>query len=302
MGRTSTGGVPFDAVPNDFSYSLLGNLAWELDAWGQIRRSTEASLADLLSREENRRAVVLGLVSGVAQAYFDLLQFDMQLDISRRALQSWEESLVIAHARLRRGLTSRLDADQFEAERARAAARVAEFERLKTQKENELSVLLGRNPMKIKQGKLLTEQVLPPEVPAGLPSELLQRRPDILQAEQELAAATARIGVAKANRFPKVTLTGILGVASPRLSNFFTSEGKFGASGFDLAGPLLAKLKQNKLRPYVLHCDSQICGIVEESQVILMSSLPSGASSKPNYLSQKHIAFTWFRSFNCIKL
>ena len=238
LGRTS-GGFRMDGAPSNFSYSVQGNLAWELDVWGRIRRSTEASLADLLAREENRRAVVLELVSGVAQAYFDLLQFDMQLDIAKRTLESWKESVRIAKARLRGGITSKLDADQFESEQANAAARVAEFERRRIQKENELSVLLGRNPTNIKRGKLLTEQVMPPEVPAGLPSELLQRRPDILQAEQILAAATARIGVAKAARFPKVTLTGILGVASPRLSNLFTSEGTFGASGFNLAGPLL---------------------------------------------------------------
>lgn len=237
LGRL--GGFRADGFPSDFSYSVLGNLSWELDVWGRIRRSTEASLADLLAREENRRAVVLALVSGVARAYFDLLQFDMQLDIAKRTLESWEESVRIASARLRGGIASKLDADQFESERANAAARVAEFERRRIQKENELSVLLGRNPTPVKRGALLTEQVIPPEVPAGLPSELLQRRPDIVQAEQVLVAATARIGVAKAARFPKVSLTGILGVASPRLSNLFTSEGTFGASGFNLTGPLL---------------------------------------------------------------
>lgn len=237
LGRA--GGFALDGFPSDFSYSVLGNLAWELDVWGRIRRSTEASLADLLAREENRRAVVLALVSGVAQAYFDLLQFDMQLDIAKRTLESWEESVRIARARLRGGITSKLDADQFESERANAAARVAEFERRRIQKENELSVLLGSNPMHIKRGAVLTEQVMPPDVPAGLPSELLQRRPDILQAEQGLAAATARIGMAKAARFPNVTLTGILGVASPRLSNLFTSDARFGVSGFNFTGPLL---------------------------------------------------------------
>jgi len=232
-------GFRADGFPSDFSYSVLGDVAWELDVWGRIRRSTEASLADLLAHEENRRAVVLALVSGVAQAYFELLQFDMQWDIAKRTLQSWEESVSIARARLRGGITSKLDADQFESERANAAARVAEFERRTSQKENALSVLLGRTPTSIKRGTLLTEQTMPPEVPAGLPSELLQRRPDIVQAEQVLAAATARIGVANAARFPSVTLTGILGVASPRLSNVLTSEATFGASGFNVVAPLL---------------------------------------------------------------
>ena len=229
----------FPGFPNPFNYYLQGNLSWELDIWGRIRRSNEAARGDLLSREENRRAIVLQLVSGVAEAYFELLQFDMQLDIARRTLKSWEESVRIAQARLRQGMISKLDADQFEAQRANAAAKAAEFERQKVQKENQLSVLLGRNPGRIVRGHSLTEQVMPPDVPPGLPSELLQRRPDILQAEQDLAAATARIGMAKADRFPKVSITGILGVASPHLSRLVANETAFGVAGFGLTGPLL---------------------------------------------------------------
>jgi multidrug efflux system outer membrane protein len=183
--------------------------------------------------------VVLQLVSGVAEAYFDLLQFDMQLGVARRTLTSWEESVRIAEARPRQGMISRIDADQFEAERANAAARAAELTRQMVQKENQLSVLLGRSPGQIPRGRSLTEQVLPPQVPAGLPSNLLQRRPDLVQAEQELAAATARIGVAKADRFPKLSITGILGVASPQLSRLVANETAFGAVGPGFAGPLL---------------------------------------------------------------
>ncbi len=192
-----------------------------------------------MSREENRRAVILTLVSSVAQAYFDLLQFDMQLDIARNAVQSWEESVTLARSQLRGGIISRLDLDQFEAERAQAVTRVAELERQRVQKENELSVLLGKNPVPVARGRTLTEQLMPPQVPAGLPSELLQRRPDILQAEQSLAASTARIGMAKAARFPKLTITGFLGVASPALSNLLLSGSEFGVGGLGLAGPLL---------------------------------------------------------------
>lgn len=135
-------------------------------------------------------------------------------------------------------MTSKLDADQFEAERANAAARAAELERQMVQKENQISVLLGRNPHRIPRGKSLTEQVMPPDVPPGLPSDLLQRRPDIVQAEQELGAATARIGVAKAERFPKITITGILGAANPQLSQFITDESSFAAVGPGFTGPL----------------------------------------------------------------
>lgn len=237
FGRKSNFLVP--GFPNPFNYYLQGNLSWELDIWGRIRRSNEAARGDLLGREEGRRAVILQLVSGVAEAYFDLLQFDMQLGIARRTLKSWEESVRIAQARLRQGMTSRLDADQFEAERANAAARAAELERQMVQKENQLSVLLGRTPHQIPRGRSLTEQVMPPAVPPGLPSELLQRRPDIVQAEQGLAAATARIGMAKADRFPKLSITGLLGVASPHLSRLVANETAFGVAGPSLAGPLL---------------------------------------------------------------
>lgn len=237
LGRNAQFLVP--GFPNSFNYYLQGNLSWELDFWGRVRRSNEAARGDLLSKEENRRAVVLELVSNVAQAYFDLLQFDMQLEIAKRTLQSWEESVRIARSRLRQGVITKLDADQFEAERANAAARAAELERQLVQKENQLSVLLGQNPGSIRLGSRLTEQVMPPEVTAGLPSQLLQRRPDLVRAEQELAAATARIGMAKADRFPKLSLTGILGVASPQLSKLFTNGTDFGVVGPSLAGPLL---------------------------------------------------------------
>lgn len=233
------GGFKFPGFPTPYSYFGQATLNWEIDIWGRIRRSNEAALADLMAREENRRAVVLTLVSSVAQSYFDLLQFDMQMGIARNALHSWEESVALARAQLRGGVISRLDLDQFEAERANAATRVAELQRLTAQKENELSVLVGRNPVSIERGRSLTEQLLAPEVPAGLPSELLQRRPDILQAEQTLAAATARIGAAKAARFPKLNITGFLGVASPALSNLLLSGSEFGVGGLGLAVPLI---------------------------------------------------------------
>lgn len=230
--------VAFPGFPNPFNYYVQGNLAWEIDIWGRIRRSNEAALGDLLAREENRRALIVQLVGGVAQAYFDLRQFDMQMDIAQRTLQAWEESVRISQARLRQGLINKLDLDQFEAERESAAARIAELKRQMIQKENELSVLLGKNPGQVSRGRLLTEQTMPPIVPAGLPSELLQRRPDVIQAEQGLAAATARIGMAKADRFPKLSITGILGIASPQLSRLVANETFFGAAGPSLAGPL----------------------------------------------------------------
>jgi multidrug efflux system outer membrane protein len=181
--------------------------------------------------------VILQQVSGVAQSYFDLRQLDMQLEIATRTLKSWQESVDIAHARLEEGVITQLDADQFEAQRANAAARTADLARQMIQKENELSVLLGRNPAAIPRGRSLLDQALPSEVPAGLPSELLQRRPDIIQIEQQLAAATARIGAAKADRFPRFSLTGILGIASGTLTRM-VNPGQFAILAPELTQPL----------------------------------------------------------------
>jgi outer membrane protein, multidrug efflux system len=232
------GGFSRPGFPTGFNYFGQATMNWEIDVWGRVRRANEAARAELFAREENRRAIILTLISAVAQSYFDLLQFDMQRDIARRALSSWQESVDISRAQLEHGLISRLDLDQFEAERANSAARVAEFERLIIQKENELSVLIGKNPARILRSHTLADQQMPPEIPAGLPSELLQRRPDILQAEQILSAATARIGMTKAMRFPRFSITGFLGVASPALSNLLLSNTDFGAGGLGLAGPL----------------------------------------------------------------
>ncbi len=233
------GGVRFPGFPNPFNYYLQGNLAWEIDIWGRIRRSNEAARGDLLAREENRRAIILQLVGGVAQSYFDLRQFDLQLEIAERTLRAWDESVRISQARHRQGLIHGLDVEQFQAERENAAARIADLKRQIIQKENELSLLLGRSPEQIPRGRSLTAQVMPPVVPTGLPSELLQRRPDIIQAEQQLAAATARIGAAKADRFPKLSLTGLLGTANPRLSKLFAPGGDFEVFGPTITGPLL---------------------------------------------------------------
>ena len=161
---TAAGNAPFDRktvflVPgfaNPFNYYLLGNLSWEIDIFGRIRRSFEAARADLLSKEENRRAIVLQLVSAVGEAYFTLLQLDAQLEIAKRTVQSWEESVRISQARLKQGLSSRLDLDQFDAERANAEARAAELERQMVQAENQLSILLGRKPFSMTRGRALS--------------------------------------------------------------------------------------------------------------------------------------------------
>ncbi|HEY5932449.1 MAG TPA: efflux transporter outer membrane subunit, partial [Nitrospira sp.] len=197
------GGVflPNQGGPTLTNESAFGGLKWEMDIWGKIRRSIEASRAQLLARQEAQRAVILGLVGTVAEAYFDLRQLDLQIEITRRTLKAWDETVRISRIKLDQGAISKLDLDRFEAERAYAAAQLADLERQSVQKENQISLLLGRKPAQILRGSALTEQMMPPEIPAGLPSDLLRRRPDILQAEQDLVAATASIGVAQASRF-----------------------------------------------------------------------------------------------------
>lgn len=233
------GGFPFPGFATPFNYFGQVNLNWEIDIWGRIRRSTQAALAELIAQEANRRAIVLSLVGAVAQSYFDLLQLDKQLDLAQQVLYSWEESVAISVAQLQQGLISKLENDQFQAERANAAARVAALGREMVQKENELSLLLGKSPSSLLRGFPINEQWLSPEIPAGLPSELLDRRPDILRDEQVLVAATARIGATKAARLPRISLTGFLGVASPSLSNLLLSNSQFGVGGLGLAAPIL---------------------------------------------------------------
>ena len=230
----SRGRSPFTG--DDFETSV--DLAFELDLWGRLRRATEAARAELLAREENRRAVLITLVSDVARTYFDLLELDQELEIARRTLQTREESLQLQRRRFQQGLSTQLDVDRADAEAAVAAATVPDLERRIAQNENALSVLLGRNPGPIARGTPLDGQRLPPAVPAGLPSALLERRPDIRQAEQTLVAANARIGVAKAEYFPKITLTGVLGVESVALSDLFTGGSRFWSIGPAMTVPL----------------------------------------------------------------
>ncbi len=232
-GGTSNGGT-------DFSYlSGMVGLKWEIDLWGRIRRSIEAAQAQLLSQEENQRAVVLGLVGSVAEAYFDLRALDLQTEITKRTLKAWDDSVRISRLRFQHGDIPKLDLDQFEAERAATAAHLTELEEQMVQQENHISLLLGRRPMTIPRGLALTEQSLPPNVPPGLPSALLQRRPDIIQAEQDLTAATAHIGVAQAQRFPQFSLTGSAGGAGFQLNSL--AAGPFATLGASatLSGPLL---------------------------------------------------------------
>jgi NodT family efflux transporter outer membrane factor (OMF) lipoprotein len=208
-------------------------LGWELDFWGKFRRATESARASLLAEEWAQRQVVSSLVSGVASAYFQLREYDLELEISRQTLSSRQDSLRLTQLLADRGATSLLDVRQAEQLVFGAGATIPDLERRIEQQENFISILLGENPGAIGRGRRLVEQPRPPEVPAGLPSSLLERRPDILQAEQELVAANAQIGVAKADYFPRIALTAAGGAQSSALARLFSGPAglwSFGAS------------------------------------------------------------------------
>jgi len=202
-------------------FQAQATASWELDFWGKFRRATEASRADLLGAEWNRRAVINTLVANVAGGYYQLLELDLQLEISRRTLTSRQESLALVQFQEKQGSVSILDVRQAEQLVYNAAQTIIDIERRTQQQENAISVLLGRNPGPIPRGQKLTEQPHDPVVPAGLPSALLQRRPDIQAQEARLIAANARIGVARAAFFPSISLTGSGGVQSAALSDLF---------------------------------------------------------------------------------
>ncbi|MDS4020861.1 MAG: efflux transporter outer membrane subunit [Candidatus Competibacter sp.] len=220
---------------NNFRVDL--GVSFELDLWGKLRNATEAARAQLLATEEARRTVILTLVSQLAISYMQLLDYDQQLAVTRATLQTRSESVRINGLRFKAGLISELDYQQAVAEYQNAAVQVPLLERLIAIQENAISLLLGRNPGKISRGVSL-ERLAMPQVPGGLPSELLERRPDIRQAEQQLIAANALIGVAKAAFFPSISLTGLFGVASTDLSDLFKGPSKTWQFAGALAQPI----------------------------------------------------------------
>ena len=207
-----------------FGSVFLDLFSFEIDIWGRLRRATEASRADLLASDWNRKAVVTTLISDVATSYFSLLELDLELEIAQNTLATRSESLRLIKLQLQGGVSTLLDVRQGEQLVYGAAETIPDAERQIEQTENQISFLLGKNPASISRGHLLTEQQTPPEVPAGLPSSLLERRPDIQAAEQSLVAANATIGVAKAAYFPQITLTGEFGYQSTALANLFSGS------------------------------------------------------------------------------
>jgi len=220
------------------AYAVGASLAWDLDFWGKYRRATEAARANLLATEWARRAVISTLVSNVAAAYFQLRAYDLQLEVSRQTLASRQDSLKLTQTLSNGGAGTELDVRQAEQLVAVAAESIPDFERLIQQQENLISTLLGQNPGPVVRGMKLTEQPHLPEVPPGIPSRLLERRPDIRAAEAQLMAANAQIGVAKAAYFPQITLTATSGFQSSALTSLFTGPAGFWNLGGSLAQPI----------------------------------------------------------------
>jgi multidrug efflux system outer membrane protein len=225
----------FPVASNGSAERLSLSAAWELDFWGKFRRATEAARANLLASEWARRQVISTLVSNVATAYFQLRELDLELEISKATLASRQDSLKLTQLLADHGATSMLDVRQAEQLVYTAAEQVPDLERRIEQQENLISTLVGSNPAPVLRGLKLTEQPHAPQVPAGLPSSLLERRPDVRQAEQQLVAFNAQIGVAKAAYFPQIALTGDAGYQSAALTSLFSGP----AGLFSLGGSLV---------------------------------------------------------------
>jgi len=220
-------------------YAASAGLSWEIDLWGRVRNSRDAAMADLLATEDGRRAVILSLVSGVALAYVELRSLDLELEIAKSNTGTRRSTLDLFDARARRGIASDLEVSQARADLAITTAAIPETELLIAVKEHQISVLLGRAPGPIPRGSLaLDETLLPPELPLGVPAQLLGRRPDVLAAEQGVIGAGNRVGVAVANRLPTLSLSGFIGLQATTIPNLFTADAVAGTGGGSLLAPI----------------------------------------------------------------
>ncbi len=225
-------------VPNpQTANQAVANASWELDLWGKLRRQTEAAQADLQATEEERRGVVLTLVASVVSTYVQLLSLDEQLRISQRTSEVYAESLKLFELQFKYGVVSQINVAQARSQFESAQAAIPEIRQQITETENALSILVGRNPGPIARDRKLGQLKLP-QVPGDLPSNLLQRRPDVLAAEQKLIAANAQIGAARALYFPSISLTGAFGGASADLSKLFTGPARVWTYAGSITGPI----------------------------------------------------------------
>ena len=224
-------------IANHTYYSYSFTTFWEIDLFGRIRKLNEAQRAVYFSTEEARRDIRLMVMSDVAQGYFQLRALDEQLVIAHETVKSFQDTLEIFQHKFEGGAASGLEVSRAQAALSNVAAVIPDFESQVVAQENAINLLLGRNPGPIARGVTLAEQYDPPQVPAGIPATLLERRPDLREAEQNLIAANANVGVAKANFFPTISLSGLFGGVSPQLSEL-TAAGKAWTLAGDLAGPI----------------------------------------------------------------
>jgi multidrug efflux system outer membrane protein len=234
--RAALPGSASNATFNSFLATF--NLAWEIDLWGRIRKATESARADYLAAEAARRGVLLTLVSDVAEAYFELLELDRELEITHATRITFQDTVDLFQRRYVGGIGTLLEVSRAKAALTQVRASIPELERQIVVKENQLSTLLGRAPGDVLRGVPLADEWASPEVPVGLPSQLLERRPDVQQAEQALVAANADVGVAVASFFPRLGLTALYGGQSSELENLVKNAGNVWAVGGSLAGPL----------------------------------------------------------------
>lgn len=246
-GATPLPPILLPSQNRNFGFASLNLLSFEVDLWGKLRRATEAARSNLLNAEENRKTVITTLVSDVATAYLSMRELDYELEISNETLETRQESLNLVKSRQSGGVATRLDMRQAEQLVDTAAQMIPVIQQQIEQTENQIHLLLGESPGKVARGRILTEQDLPPDVPAGLPSALLERRPDIQAAEQSLIAANAEIGVAKAAYFPQLTLSGFLGGQSTQLATLITGPTSAWTLAPQLAQPIFTagRLKSN---------------------------------------------------------
>jgi len=245
-GRGNYAGFKLDNASNNFS--LIGSLNWEIDLWGKYRRLNEAAKAQFLSTTYGLQFLKISLVSAVASTYFQLLEHRERLEIAESTLEIRESSLNIIKQRFDAGIIPEIDFNQAQIQREIAATFIPYYRRLAAQTENYLSILIGKLPQEIESGVPLENILKKPEIPVGLPSELLERRPDILSAEQQLIAQNAFIGAAQADRLPSISLTGLFGGASSDLSTF-VSGGAAWSIGAGLVSPLFHwKEKSNRVK------------------------------------------------------
>ena len=257
-GATNAGPSANKAQP---FYSASLSAAWELDLWGRVRNARDAAFADLLATEDGRHAVVLSLVAGVAQAYIELRALDLQLEIARSNNEIRQGTLELFENRARGGIASDLEVDQARADLAETTATISQTEQLIWVKEHELCVLLGRAPGPVPRGVALVDTPLVPALPPGVPAQLLERRPDVLAAEQGVVAAGKRVGVAIANRLPSLSLTGFIGLEARTVPDLFSSD----AFAWYGSGGLLAPIFQG----------GRLASAEEASKAVLVESIAS---------------------------